>query len=111
MVGIYFSSVLTRYSLPTVLYQGPYFIAAFLIWFISMNAWNVFTFAYVTRYIHRLTPNSPMHRLCDRILQKWFFGRIEDWISVLGCMHAGLYLYARVLAGPCPEGATLCKPN
>ena len=107
MVFIYFNSVITRYSIPTVFTQGPIFIVAFYSWFLSINIWNIFTFAHVTRYMMR--DQNDIVKYCDNVLQNWFFGHLEDWMAVSGCIHAGMYLVARVIAGQCSHGTSLCK--
>ena len=55
------------------------------------------------------------YRIADNILKNWFFGRIEDFIGILGTLSGCMVLVGRVIEGQCPPGTSIwnsqhCNP-
>jgi hypothetical protein len=116
VVVLFYFAVITRFSLGNIGSDGPLFTAAFAL----LAVGSVVFFNYITaRLIVHFTPKRMRHcnyyQLSERNLSLCYRWRIEDVIGILGTVIIGLYLLAKVWAGPCKDSDDLwatqrCNP-
>jgi signal transduction histidine kinase/AmiR/NasT family two-component response regulator len=114
----YVASV-TRGSLQDFATDSPnYIFTAAIICFIFLSVVFVVFFpccVVVYAFTSEEKKASRLYRMANDILNKWFWGRIEDFLGISGTLFGCLILVGRVQAGQCPPDTSIwdsqrCNP-
>jgi hypothetical protein len=102
-----------RFNFQNAFIDGPYFSAAIVFWLLAAVLFVLFVMVEVIVYCVK----DEKIRFLDaaKSMQALFGGRPEDLIGILAHLSFGMYLFARIIKGQCPENSSLwetqrCNP-
>ena len=117
---LYFMAFVTRANLPGVPTYSPCFAAAFALTLVTLVLTSSILTASIIMYVGRPQLDQDhgyawLVLLCRDLLGSRMRWLAEECLPVLTALSTGLYLLARVLAGPCPPGTSIwlsqaCNP-
>jgi hypothetical protein len=110
LAAINLFSFFVRSDISRSLNSGPIFISALGFLLLGTVIFSMFCGAHlIVFYVKKESRYGFYYRISERCLLRWFNGKIEDYLAIIGTYVIGLYLVGRVVAGQCPAGVTLTE--
>jgi hypothetical protein len=115
-----FGVAFTRLNLASIVYQGPYFIASFVLSLLGVCLYLLYIFRYYSQlfpsFLRSRFPCTRLQVTAGGIIRIFFFGDIESVICILVAIGALIYIVSRVLQGNCDNSTSIfqttgCNPS